>query len=284
MVEFRADLHCHTTCSDGTFSPGQLLRHASDLGLSAISITDHDTIAAYHEAIPIAMSLNLPLISGVEFSTEHKGVSVHVLAYAFHLSSPIIHEFCINHSKRRKKRAMSMIRRLEQHGMRLTEEDLLGSLNSLPDSLGRPHIAQAMVKKRYVRNIQEAFAKYLGEGQCCFEAGEALSVEETLNGIHAAGGKAVLAHPHLIDSAAIVDDLLEMNFDGIEVYYARFNRKEIDKWMNVAKQRNWLVTGGSDFHGSVKENLFLGCSWAPFETYEYLHAHFLNNEFGVQAI
>lgn len=276
MGEFRADLHCHTTCSDGTVTPSDIIQLACDLDLQGLSITDHDTIAAYHEAIPAAQIKNFPLISGLELSAIHRETSVHILAYSFPLPCPIIEEFCQRHHERREHRYKQILDRLAAHGMPLKIEDL----SDLPSthSIGRPHIAFAMVKKGYVHTIQQAFHEFLGEGKPCFVPGEAYSVEETLDVIHKAKGLAIIAHPHLIENVGIVRDLLDMPFDGIEGYYARFPASVHERWLKIGARKGWIITGGSDFHGSIKPNLPLGCSWVNGETFAILQHHFQQNQ------
>lgn len=275
MNEFRADLHCHSTCSDGTVTPAEIIQLACQLNLQGLSITDHDTIAAYQEAFPIAQTKGLPLIPGVELSATHHQTSVHILAYSFPLHSSIIEEFCRRHFERRNLRYQKILDLLASKEMPLSLEDL--TLNSSTQSLGRPHIASAMVKRGYVQNIQQAFREYLGEGKCCYVPGEAFSVEETLEVIHKAGGLAIIAHPHLIEQVGIVKDLLEMPFDGIEGYYARFPASAHERWLKIGARKGWIITGGSDFHGTIKPNLPLGGSWVNAETFAILQKHFQRN-------
>lgn len=277
MTEFRADLHCHTTCSDGTSTPQQIIELACEKGLKGLSITDHDTIEAYREALPLAQARNIPLLSGVEFSAVHREISVHLLAYAFSLDSPIIKDFCSKHHLRRLERNQAILERLSKHGMPLTLEDVHPNA-FLQSSLGRPHIAQAMVKKGYTSSIQQAFNDYIGEGKSCYIAGGTFSVEETLNVIHRAKGLAIIAHPHLIQETKLIKELLEMSFDGIEGYYGRFPRTQHERWIKIGQKRGWIITGGSDFHGEIKPNLPLGSSWVNEETFSVLYSHFKLNQ------
>jgi 3',5'-nucleoside bisphosphate phosphatase len=281
IKEFRADLHCHTTCSDGSYSPQEIVKLAVETGLSGLSITDHDSIEAYQTAVPIAKELNLPLISGIEFSSMHKNVSVHVLAYSFSLSSPLIHSFCAKHHQRRLNRNQAILELLDKQGMPVSEEDLYSTTkSSLPhqrQTLGRPHIALALVQKGYVESVQEAFQKYIGEGKSCYVPGSHFTVEETIQLIHQANGFAIIAHPHLIEPTSIVRDLLEMNFDGLEGYYARFHASEQKRWVKIGQHRGWIVTGGSDFHGDIKPTLPLGSSWVRQEIFQILLERFQYN-------
>lgn len=280
MNDFRADLHCHTTCSDGTFSPTEIIQLACDLGLQGLSITDHDTIAAYEEAVPFAKAKQLPLISGLELSAMHGQTSVHILAYSFSLSSANLQDFCQQHQHRREVRNRAILDLLASHGMPLSWEDFPEERLSpqLKHSMGRPHIALAMMKKGYVNSIQQAFHNYIGEGKPCFVPSTAFSVEETLERIHRANGLAVIAHPHLIENVRIVRDLLEMKFDGIEGYYARFPLSEHERWLKIGARKGWMITGGSDFHGTIKPNIPLGCSWVNEETFSLLLQHFQSNQ------
>ena len=161
--------------------------------------------------------------------------------------------------------------------MTISEEDIHFHTDNLKHTIGRPHIAQAMKRKGYVSSIQEAFHKYIGDGRPCYASGGYFSVEETLDIIHQAKGLAVIAHPHLIVKTHTVHDLLEMPFDGIEGYYARFPFRQNERWIKIGMNKNWIITGGSDFHGDIKPNIDLGMSWTPQETFKILHDHLLNS-------
>lgn len=272
MTLLRADLHCHSSCSDGSLTPSELLQNAVDSGLQGLSITDHDTVDAYETAFDGAKALGLTLISGVEFSTALRGQSIHILGYAFDPDNPALRYLCERHTHRREDRLQKILERLCQEGFSLNEEDVRA--HSEGSSIGRPHIAAAMMEKGYVHSIKEAFQNYLAEGKPCYVPGALFSPEETIDVIHGAQGKAVIAHPHLIKSRPTVNRLLQLDFDGIECYYARFPPDQERPWLKLAEKRALLVTGGSDFHGSAKPHLPLGCSWAPEDTFLRLMEHF----------
>ena len=261
MSLFRADLHCHSTASDGTYSPEDLVRLAAEIGLNGLSITDHDTIDAYARAIPIAQQLNIPLLTGIEFSTVLLGKSVHLLGYGFQLDNPAITALCIKHKKRRDERNLQILDNLKKLGLPV-------DLHHGESSIGRPHIAQAMVEKGYVNSVQEAFKKYLAEGKPAYAKGELITVQETIDTIHSAHGIAVIAHPHLIDEPYLTRNLQEFNFDGIECFYAKFSSEQNRRWLDLAAKKDWLITGGSDFHGSIKPNIPLGASWIDKNNWE----------------
>lgn len=266
MSFFRADLHCHSTASDGTYSPEDLVKLAVDIGLNALSITDHDTIDAYSKAAPLAKQLNMPLLSGIEFSTMLLGKSVHLLGYGFQINHPAIAKLCEKHKLRRKARNVAIVENLKNLGLPI-------DLPVGESSIGRPHIAQGMVEKGYVATVQEAFKKYLGEGKPAYAKGEGVAVQETIDALHAASGLAVIAHPHLIDEPYLIKNLLDFNFDGIECFYAKFSPEQNKRWLEIAAKKNWLITGGSDFHGSIKPTIPLGASWVDQNNWERILCH-----------
>jgi predicted metal-dependent phosphoesterase TrpH len=243
-------------------TPSELLYHAKAVGLQGISITDHDTIEAYTTAPQIAKELGLLLGNGVEFSSYFQNFSVHILGYDFDLSSPEIQKLCERHQNRRVKRNKSILEKLSRLSMPLLEEELLAMGER---SIGRPHIAKLMIQKGYVSTIKEAFNLYLGDGRPCFDSGEVVSSEETIAVIHQGGGKAFVAHPHLLEHANYIKKLLKLPFDGLECYYGRFSLEQEKRWLKIAQEREWLISGGSDFHGPSKEYIQLGCAWVGEE-------------------
>lgn len=264
---FRADLHTHSNLSDGTLSPQELLLLAKESGLSGMSITDHDTIEAYRTAPHIAQELALKLGTGVEFSSQFRKISVHVLCYDFDLKSYAIHTLCERHQQRRKERNQKILEKLSRLKMPLDEQELL-LLGK--HSVGRPHIAQLMVQKGYVTSISQAFQLYLSDAGPCYDPGDCITTEETLQIIHQGGGKAFLAHPYLIKHGRMIKELLKLPFDGIECYYGRLVYDQTKKWVDLAKERKLLISGGSDFHGATKEYTSLGSSWVDEETFHQI--------------
>lgn len=267
MTEFKADLHCHSTCSDGQLTPVELVHKAASIGLKGLSITDHDTIEAYsRELFKEAENLNILICPGVEFSCQIRGVSVHILGYDFDINSTQIKELCTRHKFRRKERNKSILKKLSSKGIVIGEEEL----DALPHTnvIGRPHIAYVMMQKGIVGSIQEAFHKFLGDGKSCYDPGESFAVEETIRIIHDAGGKAFIAHPHLVKRKKVLRELLQNAFDGLECYYASFSRRDNEKWLQICKEKGWLVSGGSDFHGDLKPYNALGSSWVDKETFD----------------
>lgn len=278
MNNFRADLHCHTLFSDGSDSPRELFAHAKEIGLSGLAITDHDTIHGLVEGMPEAAKLSLPLLSGVEFSSSHREEPVHILAYAFPLNNPEILKFCEMHRKRREERNRKILHNLKSLGIIIEEQALEKSNLPLKGrTIGRPHIALLMIQQGVVGSIKEAFQKYLGEGKVAYDPGESVSVEETIDCIKKGKGFAILAHPHLIHSNKLVKDLLAMPFDGLEGYYANMFKEQEEKWLKIAEEKGWIITGGSDYHGKTKPQNHLGSSWVKEEVFKKLYSHFLSH-------
>jgi predicted metal-dependent phosphoesterase TrpH len=261
-LPFRADLHCHTTYSDGSFTPEELILHAKKIGLSGLSITDHDTVAAYGVAQAVAAREGLLLGTGVEFSAYEGEVSVHILGYDIDLQALELKQLCLRHESRRLERNRSILKKLEERRMPLEE-----NLPTQGSVIGRVHIATAMIKKGYVKSYKEAFNRFLGEGKPCYVPGPHISVEETIAAIHAANGKAFIAHPQLLGEGKILRTLLEKPFDGLECYYCRSLPQQEKRLLKIAKERGLLFSGGSDFHGVFRQEAPLGCSWVDEETF-----------------
>jgi len=264
---FRADLHAHSSCSDGTLTPLQLIDEALEQGLTALSITDHDTVEAYPTAIPYAKEKGLILGVGVELSCTYRKRSIHVLAYDFPFDDPSIQAYCQRQHHRRELRNRKILERLSRLHMSIKEEELLEQQGTGKKTLGRPHIAALMVQKGYVHSVQEAFHLYLGDTKCCFVQGELFSVQEAIAIIHQARGKAFLAHPHLYEDPTLIREVLDLGFDGLECYYARYPLHRQQCFLRLAKERGLLISGGSDFHGEVKPTLPLGCSFVEKESF-----------------
>lgn len=269
---FRADLHTHSTCSDGTLTPEELVERAVSLGLSGLAITDHDTIEPYGLALPRAQELGLELIPGAEFSTAVGDEPVHLLAYSFRPDDPGLLDLCARHRDRRTDRNRAILARLKEEGMPVEEEEVAHFAKGTV--VGRPHIAQAMVAKGYISSVSAAFASWIGSGERCYVMGAKFEAKEAIDLIHGAGGLAVIAHPGLISKGSVVAALLRMGVDGIEGHYGTLSIQQEKKWIKLAKAHGLLTTGGSDFHGDCKPWIELGVSWTPEEPFRTLVDHF----------
>ena len=275
MNEFKADLHCHSTFSDGTLTPHEILELAKLKNLQAISITDHDNIDAYKNLKALQDISNIDIIPGVELSAQLNSHNVHILGYSFNLNSSQLLNFCHEHQIRRTKRNNLILQLLSKQSLDISEKEL--KAKSPSGSVGRPHIAQIMVEKGYVSSIKEAFIKYIGDQKICYAEQKKPSVKETIDLIHSAGGLAFIAHPHLISHSDVRREVFKLDFDGIEGRYANFDAQKNQRWLDIAKQKKWLVSGGSDFHGAVKPEISLGASYTDSETFAILKDKFKQN-------
>ena len=213
------------------------------------------------------------MIPGVELSTTLGESQIHVLGYSFDPEALPIKEFCSACRLNRIERNREILERLQARGIKVEEKDIV-AVGDDQTAYGRPHIALSMIQKGYVETIQEAFQRYIGEGKPCYVPGKKYSVEEAIDVIHAAKGKAVIAHPHLIQKKKVVDELLKFRFDGLEAYYSRFPEIANKKWAKIAEDRGLLATGGSDFHGTMKPEVKLGSQLTPETVFLYLWNHF----------
>lgn len=268
--EFRADLHCHTICSDGADEPLVLLKAAKHAGLQGLSITDHDTIDAYTpELFAQAKALSIRLLPGVEISSEQDDHSVHILGYGYDLNDAGLREFLMEMQKRRGERNRAILQKLAQRKMPISEEEL--KAYATHRTIGRPHIAHLMVKKGYVATMRDAFERYLKEGALCYASGIKFQPREVIDQIHKAKGKAILAHPHFFKKGSLLRKLLDLPFNGIECYYGNLAKELELPWIKIAKERGLIVTGGSDYHGHFKPHISLGCSWVNEHTFGLLY-------------
>lgn len=269
MSPFRADLHCHSTFSDGTFTPEELLQEAKVKGLQGLSITDHDTTAAYSDKLfELANFLEIKLLPGVEISSYWKETTVHILGYGFDLNSDTFQHFLEAVRGRRQERNKAIMVMLQKRNIPITFEELCNANPCQSHVLGRVHIAQLMLKNRYVRTLQEAFDRFLADHFLPSTA--KFELLEVIEEIHKARGKAILAHPHHFKKERFIKEVLTHPFDGIEGYCGRLLPNQEKRFVEEGQKRGWIVTGGSDFHGDIKPYLPLGCSWVSEEVYEKL--------------
>lgn len=270
MADFRADIHCHSTCSDGSDDPLTLVRKAKSISLQGLSITDHDTSAAYTpELFALAKELQLCILTGVEISSELEGIPVHILGYGYDLKSTSFADFLQEIQRRRIERNRTILKKLADQKMPIPEEEL-ATLKS--HTVGRPHIAALMVKKGYVATFREAFERFLKDGAPCYAPGFKYTPLEAIQHIREGGGKAILAHPHFYKKGSYLRKILACPFDGIECYYASLPKELEHPWIQLAKERGWIATGGSDYHGTVK-TIPLGASWVNETIFNQLSTH-----------
>jgi len=273
-MDFRADLHIHSYFSDGTMSPEEILYLAKENNLAGLSITDHDTIEAYtKELFDLAKKMEIRLIRGVEISSELNDEAVHILAYNFDVDNLIFKEFLNEVQKKRRLRNIGILKKLNEKKIQISEEELnnFTHKNNIAQTIvGRVHIAQLMVEKGYVNSFQKAFEFYLQDKGPCYVRGFKFLPNKIIDEIHKINGKAILAHPNLIKNKQVINNLLNLPFDGLEAYYGKLIFSQEQKWVEIAKKHNMLITGGSDFHGNIRPYITLGCSWVNEENFNNL--------------
>lgn len=257
----KVDLHVHSLCSDGTKSPRDVVRSAHANGLAGIALTDHDTVAGIDEAIAEGSKLQLQIIPGVEISTMDKEQDIHVLGYYINYEDEVFLSRLEQLRKTRDLRNEMLISRLQKVGVQITMEDVMQSLQRpLADNetIGRPHIADAMVKKGYVQSLAEAFELYLGRRGKAYVNPPRISPMEAILWIHEAGGTAVLAHPGLYGDDELIEQLIRAGLDGIEAYHSDHQPEDEQRYRQLAERHGLLITAGSDYHGERQGRVFHG--------------------------
>ncbi|KPK74082.1 MAG: hypothetical protein AMJ89_06940 [candidate division Zixibacteria bacterium SM23_73] len=262
------DLHIHTTASDGLFSPKQAVEIAKESGLSAISITDHDAIDGFVEAKEKADELGIELIPGVELSVVHKGEDFHLLAYLVDYENPEFLKKINSFREERSVRGEKMVEKLNELGIDLRVDTVKAIAGN--SSVGRPHLADALVKEEFVHTYDEAFARYLGYHAPAYVPKKYLTPKEAIELIHLVRGVAVFAHPGTSRSPHAVYDFLEMGLDGIEAYHSQHDRNMTTHYINLAKKLGLIHTGGSDCHGRRKGKVLIGTVKVPYRCLEML--------------
>ncbi|MBW4838205.1 MAG: PHP domain-containing protein [Paenibacillaceae bacterium] len=271
------DLHTHTQASDGMNKPAENVRLAKEKGLTGLAITDHDTVAGIAEAQLAGKELGVDVVPGIEISTRAGGRDIHVLGYFLDLEDERLLERLARLRSVREERNGLIIAKLQQLGLAITLEEVKAGLTRplRPDeSLGRPHIADVLVRKGYVSDMREAFDRYLAEGKPGYASLPRIAPEEAIAWIREAGGSPVLAHPGLYGDDELVRSILEHGKpDGIEVYHSDHGPEEELRYAAMAEQYGLIVTGGSDYHGIRQGVVFhgdLGGRTAPPGTLERL--------------
>ena len=250
----RVDLHLHTTSSDGVHSPEAIVAKAAARGLEIISICDHDTVEGIGPALAAAANYNgLTLIPGVEVSTDFQNGEVHVLGYYIDQNHPGLNQTLKTMRQSRVERARAMVKKLAELGIHIEwarVRELAGS-----GSIGRPHIAQAMLEKGHIATFGDAFYSYLGHGQPAYVERIKMSPQEAVVLILAAGGLPVLAHPMTIDEPeTMISNLAVAGLVGLEVYYGGSSPDQIEQLVKTAARHGLIATGGSDYHGLDDNN------------------------------
>ena len=263
-----ADLHVHTSHSDGTYTPAQLVKEGIKRGISALAIVDHDTTSALAEALAEAEDTDLEIIPGIELTAQQDNQEIHILGYFLDFRNKELLSKLKLVQLNRIERVYKIIENLEGMGLKLNP-DTVFSISGRA-TVGRMHIARALVKDGLVGSTAEAFRKYIGDRSPAYVLGFRLSVPEAIKLIQASGGVAVLAHPYMLHNDALIAEFAGFGLEGIEAYYPEHSQAMVNFYLDLAKKLNLLVTGGTDFHGSAKPQIKLGMIKIPLELVEKL--------------
>jgi predicted metal-dependent phosphoesterase TrpH len=257
----RIDLHTHTNFSDGSFSPTALVELAHQKGLDILAITDHDTTEGLLEAMEATETFPLELISGIELSTEFQGREMHMLGYFIDLSDPQFQTRLEQLRSSRIDRIQHILDRLHTLNVEISLAEVQHVAGS--GTIGRPHIAQILIKKGYVKGMKEAFDRFLGIRGTGYVRRAVPEAAEIITWITDAGGIPILAHPYwegLNPDEMVIScrTLIDQGLRGLEVFYGTFSARQISLNLQLARQFDLLITGGSDFHGTFKPDISIG--------------------------
>jgi hypothetical protein len=255
------DLHVHSSASDGTFAPDDLVRAAKAAGLSAFALTDHDTTDGIRAASAAAREPGLELIPGVELSTEYEGKEIHVVGLFIDPEDPTLQKCMAAYRQSRDNRNVIMLERLRAEGFDITQEQLAAAF---PDAvITRAHIARYLFDQKYIPDMKTAFRKYIGDGCKCYVPRPKVTPMDAVDQILQAGGIAILAHPvmyHMSDGQLreLIHELQAHGLTGMEAIYSENTAGDEQHLKQLAREEGLLISGGSDFHGANKPDIRLG--------------------------
>jgi len=256
------DLHSHSNTSDGSFSPTELVEYASKNNIMTLAVTDHDTVNGVVEAVEAGEKFGVTVIAGVEISIDFDPGTMHICGYNIDINNKNLNDKLGIVQHARKNRNNVIVEKLNAAGLDITLDEIKKVAG--PDQVGRPHFARVMMEKGYVTSVQEAFDKYLAKGSPCYVDRVRLSINDAVEMIKGAGGKAVLAHPIQLklesDEAykSKFAELKDIGIEGVEAFSSYHNEEENQKFKAMADELDLMVTGGSDFHGKTKPHVNLG--------------------------
>lgn len=257
----RIDLHTHTTFSDGSFSPSEVVDLATQQGLDILAITDHDTTEGLAEAQEATQGLPMELIPGIELSAQFQNREMHILGYFINPIDPHFQSRLETHRSTRIERLHQILGHLHELGMDISLAEVERASGT--GTIGRPHIAQVLIDKGYIKTMKDAFEQLLGSRGKAYVPRIVPEAHEIIEWITDAGGIPILAHPYWEgynkeESAAACQTLVEQGLQGLEVFYGTFSTRHISFNLGLAKRFELLMTGGSDFHGTMKPDITLG--------------------------
>jgi 3',5'-nucleoside bisphosphate phosphatase len=264
------DLHIHSTASDGTLRPAQVVEEAGRAGLAVIALADHDTTEGIADALAASERNRVEVVPAVEISAEHPLGDAHLLGYWMDYASPSFQAFLLRPRSARPARIAEMCAKLSAMGMPVTPEEVQAEAGGA-SSVGRPHLARVLLNKGYIEQMDDAFRLYLREGCPAYVKRFKNPSQEAIETIHACGGISVIAHPGLVENPGLVDALIDQGIMGIEAYCHEHSPDAVERFLALAQRHALLVTGGSDFHGEMLQKTFrLGDLQVPYACYENL--------------
>ncbi len=257
----RLDLHLHSTHSDGSQPPAEIIAMAHKADVRALAITDHDILTGLPDAVEAARPLGIDVIPGVEISSRFDDDELHILGYYFDPADPTLLARLETLRESRHRRNPLIVERLRDLGVSLTYDEVRELAGT--DAVGRPHIARLLMEKGHVKTAKEAFDRYLARGKAAYVARELPEPTEAIRWIRDAGGVAVLAHPLWVKRTGealrkLCEKLKEAGLGGIEVHYSTHTPQQTSDFLNLARHLDLLVTGGSDYHGLTKPDIEVG--------------------------
>jgi 3',5'-nucleoside bisphosphate phosphatase len=265
----RIDLHSHSHCSDGEYSPARLVQEAHARGIDVLALTDHDTVAGLDEAEAEAGRLGMKFVPGVEFTVACAGVEVHMLGLGVDRSNPALLSLCTEIRERRRRRFYGMVERLRMAGVALSTTGVDNDV-----SLARPYLARMLVEQGFSEGYQEAFQQYLRKSGPAYVPHTQVDIRRAIDAVRQAGGVSVLAHPGLYkDSDAVIHHARQLGVDGIECFHSDHDHNKTEHFLAKARKLEMLVSGGADFHGpDHRRSRLFGRKLLPPEHFERLMA------------
>jgi predicted metal-dependent phosphoesterase TrpH len=257
------DLHMHTNRSDGVLTPAELLERVRASGVRAFAVTDHDTLDGYRAVLELLQPDDPELISGVELSVDCYGEDLHLLGYLFDPDHEGLNSELRRFQEERNRRGRLMVQKLEQLGLDVPYDEVLREAGG--SAIGRPHVAEAMVRVGAVSGFDEAFRKYIGNDGPAYVPKVKLTPDQAIDLVHGAGGVAVLAHPGINGMYRYVEELAGMKLDGIEVYHYSHSGHQVKQFKDLARRYHLLQSGGSDFHGRHDTEGEIGAEPVPLD-------------------
>ena len=257
----KADLHVHSTASDGTLRPSQLVDLALSLGVDILAIADHDSVSGLSEALGASASTSLTLVPAVELSAAVDGYDVHVLAYHVDPSSPRLLAELVTLRQDRMQRAEEIVRALRAGGVSVTMDHVLAFSDG--GAVGRSHIARALVSSGHAESVASAFARYIGRGREFYRAKPSRTPIEVVDLIRSFGAVPVLAHPGVTAADELIPEMVASGLLGIEAYHADHSPEQRERYARMAEDLGLITTGGTDYHGPQAHNPQLGSVEVP---------------------